>query len=222
MLHFSSVLGPTWTVILYTLPATWSPPPSSSPPLRRALDAGTIQIRHLPANTTFPSSYSVSLFLASPWLWAQLSTSRRVLLFQTDSVICAASPVSPEDFFEYDFIGAPIPAELGRGYNGGLSLRNPRLFLDVAREEDFVGDGDEFEDQWFYRKLRERRGREGGEGKAEVVLPTEHVARTFSVEGIWYDRPLGYHQPQRWQAERMGQIEAWCPEVGMLGGRRAY
>ena len=44
-----------------------------------------------------------------------------------------------------------------------------------------------FEDQWFYSRLKERGAN----------LPSE-VARTFAVETIYYERPLGYHQPQRW------------------------
>lgn len=105
-----------------------------------------------------------------------------------------------------------MPTDLGRGYNGGLSLRNPKLFLEITQEADFETDPAELEDQWFFAQLQMRGAR----------LPTEEVARTFSVESMWYEKPLGYHQPQRWLAERMGQIEGWCPEVSMLAGRRAY
>lgn len=78
-------------------------------------------------------------------------------------------------------------------------------------ETDFLTSGEEFEDQFFYKKLKEK----GAE------MPAEEIAKTFSVETIYYETPLGYHQPQRWQASNMAAIEAWCPEVKMLIGRRA-
>jgi hypothetical protein len=97
---------------------------------------------------------------------------------------------------------------LGNGYNGGLSLRNPELFLRIAREEVF--DARFPEDQWFFAKCVERGAR----------LPERDVAGRFAMETIYYDEPLGYHQPQRWWGTRMDEIEEWCPEVKMLVGRR--
>jgi hypothetical protein len=64
-----------------------------------------------------------------------------------------------EDFLEYDFIGAPIDPDLGfgEGFNGGLSLRNRSLMLDIVttwnwKAEKEVGDNEndprfKFEDQ---------------------------------------------------------------------------
>jgi hypothetical protein len=119
-----------------------------------------------------------------------------------------------EDFFECDFFGAPIDAKYGEEYNGGLSLRNPALFLTITEEVDFQSSGAEFEDQWFYSEAKKLVAQ-------GVTLPTKEVAERFSVETIYYDKPLGYHQPQRWQKAKMNDIKEWCPEVGMLVGRRA-
>jgi hypothetical protein len=66
MLHFSSVLGPTWTIRLYTLEADWTTPPSTA--FRRATADGRIDISWLPPATNLSSSTSVSSFLTSPWL----------------------------------------------------------------------------------------------------------------------------------------------------------
>lgn len=209
MLHFLTVLGPSWTIVLFTLESTWRMP--ASPALRRAIEHKQIEIRFLPADTVLNNSGAVSNFLTGPWLWAQLLSAPRVLLFQTDSVICSNSDITVESFFDYDFLGAPIASAYGQGYNGGLSLRNPKLFLEITQTSDFKTSGDSFEDQWFYKEVKKRGG----------ALPVEDVAKTFSVETIYYERPLGYHQPQRWQKDHMSQIENWCPEVKMLIGRRA-
>ncbi|OIW27892.1 hypothetical protein CONLIGDRAFT_716289 [Coniochaeta ligniaria NRRL 30616] len=201
------------TVILYTTnPSAWHrTPPSSSPPFLRALDSGRIEVRSLPPETALPSTEPFSNFLTKPWLWAQLQSAPRVLVFQTDSVLCSASPTRAEDFFGYDFIGAPSLS--GKGFSGGLSLRNPRLMLEIALAGRLANDSAQTEEEWFVEQLRMR----GGGAK----LPTEEEAKKFAVGEVWYETPLGYHRPQRWEGEgeRMGLVEEWCPEVGMVGAR---
>ncbi|KAL8389158.1 hypothetical protein RB599_010526 [Gaeumannomyces hyphopodioides] len=223
LLHFSATLGAGWPVLLFTPAAAWTPPPSAA--LHRALAEGRIRIRHLPPNVTgFATHNSVSLFLAGEWLWAQLADAPRVLLFQTDSVICANANSTVDDFARWDFVGAPIAPRWGRGYNGGLSLRNPRLMRDIARAhgEEFrransrpdnhLPSHERFEDQWFYSKAVEAGAR----------LPDPEVAREFAVETVYFERPLGFHQPARWQKDRMDEILAWCPEVAMLEGQAKF
>ena len=51
-LHFASVLGPAWPVIIYTLKANWRMPASVA--FRRALETGAIEIRYLSPDLTFP------------------------------------------------------------------------------------------------------------------------------------------------------------------------
>ncbi|KAK0659719.1 hypothetical protein QBC41DRAFT_45066 [Cercophora samala] len=218
LLHFSSVLPAHWSLVIYTSPNNFTVPHSAA--FRNLLSSRRLDIRFLPKNVTFTNSASVSTFLASSngWLWNELSHVERVLFFQLDSIICANSIATIDDFVKWDYVGAPINSTYGEGYNGGLSIRNPRLFLEVAREGNYTNG---FEDQWFYKKLKERRA----QGDYKVRLPGVAEASRFAVETLWGDRPLGYHQPQRWwkgkAGERMGEIEEWCPEVGMLIGRRA-
>lgn len=210
MLHFATVLGPSWGMLLFTLRERWVSP--RSPAFERLQASGRLQVRFLPAGTDLGSSAAVSRFLTGPWLWEQLEAAPRVLLFQSDSVLCAKSEARVEDYLGYDLVGAPIAPVYGDGYNGGLSLRNPRLFLQIVRETDFATSGEKFEDQFFYNELKKRG----------ASLPSPDVAKTFSVETVYYETPLGYHQPQRWQEEHMDTIEEWCPEVKMLIGRRAW
>lgn len=209
MLHFYNVLGPSWGMTLFTLEENWQEP--LSPVFQRAFTSGRLEVRFLPKDAELTSSRGVSKFLTQPWIWQQLVSAERILLFQADSILCTKSQEAVDNYFQYDFVGAPIDSKYGQGYNGGLSIRNPRLFLEIVTETDFLTSGEEFEDQFFYKKLKEK----GAE------MPVEEIAKTFSVETIYYETPLGYHQPQRWQASNMAAIEAWCPEVKMLIGRRA-
>ncbi|KAK3940915.1 hypothetical protein QBC46DRAFT_259899 [Diplogelasinospora grovesii] len=215
MLHFMHVLGPGWKMVLYTLESEWILPAST--PFRHAVDSRRILIRWLPRNTSFASHHSVSVFLTRPWLWEQLHTADRILMFQRDSILCTNAPQTVDDFLQYDFVGAPIGARHGHGYNGGLSVRNPKLMLSIVTNESLSFDEDAksgrnqlmFEDQWFYTQMTAL-------GVDRVNLPSPDVARTFAVETIDYDNPLGYHQPDRWQEKNLERIKDWCPEVGML------
>jgi hypothetical protein len=210
-----NVLGPTWGVQFFTsleaLPATAIP---HSAPFLRAIADQRIEIKYLPDDVNFGSHADVSLFLTRPWIWEQLAPARHVLLFQGDSIICMNSPHTVDEFLMYDLVGAPIAEGFGQGYNGGLSLRNRTMVLEILEEHDFAHDTNqpgrgldaEFEDQWYYARMKERG----------AVLPTYEVAKTFAVETIFYEYPLGYHQPDRWQADNMDEIRKWCPEVGLI------
>ncbi|RDL34347.1 uncharacterized protein BP5553_07475 [Venustampulla echinocandica] len=223
LLHFASVLGPEWPIIYYT--SVISHPNSTA--FRRAVEEGRISIRPLPKGVEFAKHQSVSEFLTKPWLWEQLAPAGHVLMFQADSIICSNSEIRIEDFLEYDFVGAPIDVPItppdghGEGYNGGFSLRNRSMILDIVNTFSWQGEKEEgkitqapcvtqepclkFEDQWFYHKMKENGAR----------LPTKEVASKFAVETIWNDRPLGFHQVERWNKDKIGKVTEWCPEYAM-------
>ncbi|KAF3771105.1 hypothetical protein M406DRAFT_248920 [Cryphonectria parasitica EP155] len=215
MLHFANVLGPAWPVVLVTLRANWIEPPS--PAFRRLMAEQRIRIFFLPDDTTFPDHPSVSKFFTRPWLWERFASADRVLLFQADSVLCSRSERRVSDFLEWDLVGAPISSAYGVGYNGGLSLRNPKALLDITRDpaNAKIPSWEKFEDQWFYMKLKTRG--EGGEPGTEARLPSVEVASQFAVETVWAEEPLGYHQPFRWLTPaQKTKVMEWCPEVAML------
>ncbi|KAK6828217.1 hypothetical protein PG987_011558 [Apiospora arundinis] len=192
MLHFAAVLGPVWSLVLFTQEEHWKMP--HSPAFVRAVQRGQIEIRFLPPATEVTTSQHMSDFLTRPWIWDQVSSAHRVLLFQLDTIICSNSLYTVEAFFD-----------------GGLSLRNPKLLAAIAKEVDFRQSAEDSEDLWFYAEAVKRG----------AVLPIQRVAQEFSVGPIYHAKPLGYHQPQRWQHERMKEILDWCPEVGMLVGHHA-
>jgi hypothetical protein len=68
------------------------------------------------------------------------------------------------------------------------------------------------EDQWYYWKMLEMAPETG------VNLPPDDVAQMFAVETVWYDTPLGYHQVERWQGNRLKDVERWCPEYKLATG----
>lgn len=49
-------------------------------------------------------------------------------------------------------------------------------------------------------------------GEPAARLPSIETAKTFAVETMWHDSPLGFHQVGRWQKKNLKKIEKWCPE----------
>lgn len=207
--HFGKVLGPDWPIYLFTTQKNFP----NAPEFKQMRRSGQLRVKSLPKTVAFETRRDVSHFLTRSWLYNKLAPAGHILFFQTDSIICAHSTTHIEDYLQYDFIGAPIDKNYGTGFNGGLSLRNRGVFLDITKhsnwQDEFDGtliknQGDvEFEDQWFYKKLSEH---------PESRLPTYETASTFAVETIWQDKPLGYHQIDRFFHNRTEEIEAWCPE----------
>lgn len=167
------------------------------------------------------SHKEVSNFLAHRALWDNLAPAKHVLLFQTDSIICSRSEARVEDFFEYDFVGAPVHERFhgdleDRFMNGGFSLRNREMVLKVI--ESFLPfsdpDNDIFhhEDQFFARRMRE----------LGANLPPREIAMQFSVESVYYPTPLGIHQATRYldspeeAAHIYSLMNEWCPEMHLL------
>ncbi|KAH8683141.1 hypothetical protein BGZ60DRAFT_359322, partial [Tricladium varicosporioides] len=219
ILHFGSVLGPTWPILIYTS-AEAVGQFSASSAFGRYLKSGAVEVRILPQTTLFTNSDSVNEFMTQSWLWEDLAPAEHILLFQSDSMLCANAARSVEDYFQYDFVGAPIAAGLGKGYNGGLSLRRRSSTLRILDEWDWETtkkEGDRFEDQWYFNRLVELQDREEAEGinpeaEGAINLPSMEIARTFSVETIDYPHPLGVHQVHRWLKEQMVSLDDWCPE----------
>jgi hypothetical protein len=240
ILHFTAVLGPTWPIIVYTSAESVGLF-SASAALGRYLHSGLIQIRVLPQTVLFTSAASVNAFMTKPWLWENLAPAEHILIFQSDSMLCANAARSVEDFFDYDFVGAPIAKHLGAGYNGGLSLRKRGSMLRILEEWDWnetKQDGDPSEDQWYFRRytipnlpspiscclltywcnrltdLQENESKDGiePEDAGAINLPSMEIARTFAVETIDYPHPLGVHQVHRWLKTQMLSLDDWCPE----------
>jgi hypothetical protein len=160
VLHFSGVLGPSWPILIYTSMESVGQF-SASAALNRYLKSGTVQIRMLPQTVLFTNSDSVNEFMTTKWLWEDLAPAKHILIFQSDSMLCANAARSVDDYFAYDFVGAPVAKNLGKGYNGGLSLRKRSTTLNILEKWDWQKtkkEGDRFEDQWYFNRYVSSEG----------------------------------------------------------------
>ena len=199
---------------------------------------GLVTTYFIPQEETFTSHDAVSEFLAGAWFWEKLAPAENVLLFQADSILCSRSEVKMEEFLEWDFIGAPISPGLGKGFNGGLSLRKRATMVEIVGRWNWT-DTRGFEDQWFYTKIQEliaeeekketwRHGEvdekapKGPKRAKRYKLPDDDEAGRFAVETIWKREPFGLHQVGRWQKEHLEELDEWCPEYVLAGKGTLY
>jgi hypothetical protein len=139
--------------------------------------------------------YNLLLTDQGPWFWKHFFDFDRVLIFQSDSGLLRTGI---EEFYEYDFIGAPWYLDNPEYYpnccNGGLSLRNPRIMFDISKE--FFWERNMGEDMFFTRHMVDK--------KIGKLAPYD-IAKKFSVETIFelgtfgYHKPWYYLQPHEWE-----------------------
>lgn len=103
----------------------------------------------------------------------------KVLIFQADSMLLREGI---EEFYGYDFIGAPIKNISFPAMNGGLSLRSQSAMIKCINHRPWdpsLGN----EDIYFCYTLLELGGK----------LPSKEIASEFSVETIFNLGSVGIH-----------------------------
>jgi len=138
-----------------------------------------------------------------------------LMKYEADSIMCARSDDSLNDWLDYSWAGAPRSANDRFAGNGGLSLRRISAVRQILNFQARYNDTDP-EDEWFGKRLTVLPGAKVASGAQE-----DH----FSVESIWHDKPMGYHvrdggetladdvwkDPKR----RKSNFE-YCPELAMI------
>lgn len=225
ILHTIKQLGPEWPFKIY-YSSDNGDMVHSDPEI--VAHIGTGKIVAVQTYYKFEGAWSwlrVNRYLAHPRLWKHLAPAKKVLFFQSDSTICSKSTAKIDDFMEYDFIGAPIQAELRPDnetfregelwMNGGFSIRNRELIKDILdpKKHQWTDTSHDdlgqiyAKDQYFCKRIYELGGH----------LPTLEVAKTFGVETIPYSQPWSTHAPwKHLNGDDLAQVEAWCPEILLL------
>ncbi len=219
ILHFHAVLGPEWPIVFYTSEETSNrliEGAGYSAVWKRAVESGAIDMRTIPDEFDITSRIGVNVYLSRPWLWQQLAPAKHVLIFQTDAMICGNSHRTVDDFLEWDFIGAPMHTTR-KFFNGGLSLRNRTMLLDILNDptnnwERETADGSWTlggEDIWFSWKMQQ----------IDARLCDFNTAVTFACQHDWHishsKEPLGYHKVHKVASDYLPEIAEWCPEIGL-------
>lgn len=190
----------------------------SRPFISRLESRGKLEIIPLPADYSLSSRETISQMFTDPHLYADiLYPAEHLLVFQPDSIFCANSPTTLNDFLEWDWIGAPWSKTATHGGNGGLSLRKVSKILEVLKQQKRQDGDGALEDLWLSERIFSLTGSK---------MPNANISKTFSVESVWDDRPLGYHvgwlgvhHEQIWDDQsQVDHIMGYCPEVKMILG----
>ena len=142
--------------------------------------------------------------------WKNIVTTDRVLLYQTDSWICHNSKYKIEDYFQYDYVGAPwtkFQKEYGNYVgNCGFSLIKVSSMINLLNT-------------YSVEEFKEKYKTESVDiffGLNMINKPHKNIAKTFSVENIWYDRPFGVHKPFKLNSKMLNELECNCKGVSIL------
>lgn len=214
--------------------------------IRNMVDIGKLDLTYIPANMSTAGQEMISRFLTNLWLYEQvLAPAEYLLVFQTDSMLCANARQSINDWVEYEWVGAPWnPVGNKYGGNGGLSIRRVSSIINILKSQTRA-DNTEPEDVWLAERLAARPGAHLANGSSELAFsgemfggpgevtwdghsekdPTDHGY----VEGVddWrkgFYEPMGYHTGGSgdtlhsgiWGTPAMRQhIWEYCPEMKM-------
>lgn len=102
----------------------------------------------------------------------------RALIFQSDSLMLRKGI---EPFLQYDYVGAPWkPSHINTvGGNGGLSIRSVSEMKRITQEKKYNQVTDGNEDLFFSKHVKN--------------CAPNHIAQQFSVETLFYPKPIGIH-----------------------------
>ena len=175
MLHFMSVVPPDWR-FRFMGSVESVEHLNKSMAIREQVRAGKLDLTYIPSNMTTGSQEEISRFLTTLWLYeVVLQPAEWLLVFQTDSILCANSQRNLNDYLDYHWIGAPWNPEGRFGGNGGLSLRRVSAIIDILRSQVRV-DGSEPEDVWLAERLGHRPGSKLANGTVSLTFSGEMYA----------------------------------------------
>jgi hypothetical protein len=127
------------------------------------------------------------------------------LIFQTDSMICKNSNIKIDDFFEYDYVGAPFAHLNGMVGNGGFSLRRKSKMVEILEKCKY--NGTDPEDYFFANVCKDVTSHK----------PSSEQAYKFSNEGKITAHSFGVHKPWIWvNAEQINEKTQTCAGLDEL------
>ena len=168
--------------------------------LSHALSDDQVYYVRMARRNLTPAEYSA--MLGDPIFWQCLLDGfkcEHALIFQCDTLLLKGGN-AVDAWLKYDYVGAPWPnmsvsiaackreLQLTVG-NGGLSLRNVRVMLDIARHYPYPGDAGVHvpEDVYFSYWLKWN--------EAVYWTPRDDEATAFAVEHVCNPDALGVHAP---------------------------
>lgn len=137
-------------------------------------------------------------FITQPIFWSALMKYDRILIFQHDSRILRTGI---EEFYQWDYIGSPWNFQ-NHGFNGGISLRNPKVMFDICTRFKYTGP--ENEDVYFSNTMHKF--------PALYKLAPREEGTKFGVEAVFALGTFCLHAPWKWL--KMDQVKQILRQYG--------
>ena len=174
------------------------------------IEQGKFVLTPLRIKTLSPVQYN-SLLL-SKFFWNAVIGRQKILVFQTDSILCPKSEYALDDFLKFDYIGSswrrerPITMIIDGG-NGGLSLRDWGKSMKCLNR--FPAS------QW--------PGGEDGYFAFHIDLITDRVGRPkdcakFSTQSEFLACSFGAHKFSELDENSLKKFLEYCPEARKILG----
>ncbi|KAL8833359.1 MAG: hypothetical protein Q9170_004312 [Blastenia crenularia] len=182
-------------------------------PIQEYHNSGKLLLREVPAGFDAKDNEGMHRMLTHMRFYEEVvDPAEWFLLFRSDTILCAQSNHSLNDWLEYDWVGAPWRLDDRFGGNGALSLRRVSGVKQILRFQTRLNDSDP-SDRWLSMRMG--------------LLPDARMAPAskeaeFSVENVWHDKPMGYRvdtilPDSVWgDRDRRKQIYDYCPEVKII------
>ncbi|KAK3996113.1 hypothetical protein QBC44DRAFT_339788 [Cladorrhinum sp. PSN332] len=189
MLHFIGVVPPDWR---FRFMGSFESVEhiNKSAAIRSHVKSGKLDLTYIPSNMTTGSQEEISRFLTTLWLYETvLQPAEWLLVFQTDSILCANSKRNLNEYLDYDWVGAPWSTNARYGGNGGLSLRRVSSIVDVLRNQKRI-DGSDPEDVWLSDRLGHRPGSKLANGTVSLAFSGEQ----YQGQAVDINKPITDHE----------------------------
>lgn len=169
------------------------------------VEAGQVVLTEID-DTEFSVDAYNGMFMA-PDFWQRLKGRKKILVFQTDSILCPGSDFTLSDFMGFDYIGSAWKYEANpeinfRGGNGGFSLRDWRSSVECLTQFP-PADWPSSEDKYFAFHM-ELLG---------AKVANSHDSLRFSSEKWFFYKSFGAHQVSRMSPVVLGLFIDYCPEA---------
>ncbi|KAL8936759.1 MAG: hypothetical protein Q9216_004763 [Gyalolechia sp. 2 TL-2023] len=182
-------------------------------PIRDLQESGKLVLKEVPAGFDASTSEGMHRMLTHIRFYKEVvDPAEWFLLFRSDTILCAQSNQSLNDWLEYDWVGAPWGLDDRFGGNGALSLRRVSAVKQILGFQTRLNDSDP-SDRWLSMRM--------GLLPDAQMAPASKEAE-FSVENIWHDKPMGYRldnilPDSVWgDRNKRKQIYDYCPEVKLI------
>ena len=104
-----------------------------NPGVKRLIDNNDVILTQIPNEILEGKGKKKMIHLMTEeWLWENMLASK-VLMFGGNSVICTNSILRVDNFYHFDYIGAPWHNFKGIGGEGGITLRTRDVMLQVIK-----------------------------------------------------------------------------------------